>query len=63
MKDAKNESKEQYFYEYTKMYLVHGEDINNISNLKKEYADAYVKRKEQIDNLYDEIKKIKKLRV
>ena len=63
MKSAKNEKKEQYFYEYTMLYLEKGEDINNILNLKKEYEDAYVTRKAKIDTLHDEIDKIKKLKV
>ena len=63
MQTAKNENKHQYFYEYTKMYLEKGEDINNFIGIKNEYEDAYKIRKAKIDNLYEEIKKIKKLRV
>ena len=63
MKNAKNENKEQYFFEYTKMYLLQGENINNFMSIKKEYENAYKIRKTKIDNLYDEIKKIKKLKV
>ena len=63
MKSAKNEKKENYFYEYTKLYLEKGEDINNFIEIKQEYVDAYKHRKEKINTLYDEIKKIKKLRM
>ena len=35
MKSAKNEKKEQYFYEYTMLYLEKGENINNFLTLKK----------------------------
>ena len=63
MKSAKNEKKENYFYEYTKLYLEQGEDINNFIEIKQEYADAYKKRKEKINTLYDEIKKIKNLKM
>ena len=63
MKSAKNEKKEKYFYEYTKLYLEQGEDIDNFIELKQEYADAYKKRKEKINSLYDEIKKIKNLKM
>ena len=63
MKSAKNEKKENYFYEYTKLYLEQGEDINNFIEIKQEYVDAYKKRKEKINTLYDEIKKIKKLKM
>ena len=63
MKSAKNQKKEDYFYEYTKLYLEKNEDINNFLNVKKDYEEAYAKRKEKINNLYDEIKRIKKLKV
>ena len=49
MKSAKNEKKENYFYEYTKLFLEPGEDINNFIEIKQEYADAYKKRKEKIN--------------
>lgn len=63
MKSAKSQKREQYFYEYTMLYLEKDEDINNFLTIKNEYKDAYVKRKEKIENLYDEIKKIKKLKL
>lgn len=63
MKNAKSDKRENYFYEYTKLYLEKGEDINNIFEIKKEYEDAYTRRKEKIEELYNEIKKIKKLKV
>lgn len=63
VKSAKNPKKEQYFIEYTKLYLEKGEDINNFLTIKKEYEDAYERRKGKISNLYDEISKIKKLKV
>ena len=63
MKSAKNQEKEQYFYEYTMLYLEKGEDINNFLTIKQEYKDAYERRKGKVDTLYDEIKKIKKLKV
>lgn len=63
MKSAKTQEKEQYFYEYTMLYLEKGEDINSFLTIKKEYEDAYEKRKIKIDSLYNEIKTIKKLKV
>ena len=45
------------------MYLEKGEDINNYLQIKKEYENAYQIRKEKVDTLYDEIKKIKKLKL
>ena len=43
--------------------LEKGEDINSFLKIKKEYEDAYEKRKIKIDSLYNEIKTIKKLKV
>ena len=63
MNSAQNERKENYFYEYIKMYLEKGEDLNNFLKIKEEYEEAYKKRKEKINSLYDEIKKIKKLKL
>ena len=63
MKSSKNQKKEDYFYEYTKMYLKKGEEIDNIPQLKQDYEDAYARRKERIINLHNEIKKIKKLKI
>ena len=63
MKSAKNKKKEDYFYQYTMMYLEKGEDINNFLQIRDEYKDAYTNRKEKIDTLYEEIKKIKKLKL
>ena len=60
---AKTNEKQQYYYEYTKMFLKHGEDIKNIPGMREEFAEAYKNRKQKIDNLYEEIKKIKKLKV
>ena len=63
METAKNRDKEDYFYQYAMMYLEKGEDINNYLQIKKEYENAYQIRKEKVDTLYDEIKKIKKLKL
>ncbi len=63
MKAAKNRKKEDYFYQYTMMFLEKGENIDNLIQIKEEYKDAYARRKEKIDTLYEEIKKIKKLKI
>lgn len=63
MQNAKNENKRQYFYEYMKIYMEPEENIDNFEKIKKEYEDAYMARKAKIDNLYNEIKIIKKLKV
>ena len=43
--------------------LVSGEIKTDFNPILEEYRTAYLKRKEIIDNLFDEIKTIKKLRV
>lgn len=45
------------------MLLDDGETIENLETLHTEYIEAYNTRKAIIDNLYKEIKVIKKLKV
>lgn len=45
------------------MLLSSGETIENLETLHNEYIEAYNTRKAIIDNLYKEIKVIKKLKV
>lgn len=63
MSEARSEDKHQYFYEYTKMYLEKGEEIDHIAELLKQTANAFNIRKAKVDNLYNEIKIIKKLKI
>ena len=63
MNSSKSEKRKQYYYEYAKMFLENDETVENIPNLKEEYKDAYEVRKGKVQNLYDEIKKIKKLHI
>ena len=60
---ASNESKKSYFVEGMKMYLHDGETIENYQQILTEYREAYTSKKTQIENLYNEVKIIKKLRV
>ena len=60
---AKKESKKEYFEACMKSMFEKGEDFRNYKFVLEEYRTAYLKRKEIIDNLFDEIKTIKKLRV
>ncbi len=60
---AKNEKKKEYFAASMQMMFEKGEDFRNYKYILEEYRTAYLKRKEIIDNLFDEIKTIKKLRV
>ena len=63
MNEAKNEKKKNYYLEGMKMYLRPEETLENYKSLREEYKQAYEKRKAIIDNLYSEIKTIKKLKV
>ena len=63
MENAKKEKDKNYYYEGMKMLLKGNETIENYLPIYEEYKDAYEKRKAIIDNLYKEIKIIKKLKV
>lgn len=63
MEKAKKEKDKAYYLEGMKMLLKKGENLENYSSIYEEYKTAYKTRKAIIDNLYDEIKKIKKLKV
>lgn len=60
---AKKEKKKEYFAACMQAMFEKGEDFRNYKYILEEYRTAYLKRKEIIDNLFDEIKTIKKLRV
>lgn len=63
MNKATTPKKKNYFLEGMKMYLKPEETIDNYKFLYEEYKEAYKTRKAEIDNLYNELKIIKKLRV
>lgn len=52
-----------YYEEYIKMLLGPDEDIDNFQNLYQEFLDAYNLRKNMLEDLYKEIKIVKKLKV
>lgn len=60
---SKKEKKKEYFAACMQTMFEKGEDFRNYKYILEEYRTAYLKRKEIIDNLFDEIKTIKKLRV
>ena len=60
---AKKDKKKEYYAAYMQTMFEKGEDFRNYKYILEEYRAAYLKRKEIIDNLFDEIKTIKKLRV
>ena len=63
MDKAKKEKDKSYYLEGMKQLLKNDETIDNYTTLYKEYKEAYNKRKAIIENLYNEIKIIKKLKV
>lgn len=63
MENAKKEKDKNYYYEGIKMLLKNNETIDNYLSIYEEYKKAYEARKAMIDNLYKEIKIIKKLKV
>lgn len=63
MEKVKSEKDKNYYLEGIKMYLEYGETIENFEQIYSNYNDAYNKRKLSIDNLYKEIKTIKKLKI
>lgn len=52
-----------YYEQYAKMLLRADESIDNFPTLFQEFKDAYNKKKDVLNNLYNEIKIIKKLKV
>ena len=63
MNKAKKDKDKNYYLEGIKMLLKPGETVENFEQIHKEYIEAYDTRKKIIDNLYSEIKNIKKLKV
>lgn len=63
MEKAKKEKDKNYYYEGIKMLFKNNETLENYLSIYDEYKNAYEKRKAIIDNLYKEIKIIKKLKV
>lgn len=63
MENAKKEKDKNYYYEGIQILLKNNETLENYSSMYEEYKNAYQTRKAIIDNLYKEIKIIKKLKV
>lgn len=63
MDKAKKEKDKNYYFEGIKQLLKNEETIENYTTLYEEYKEAYNKRKAIIENLYNEIKIIKKLKI
>ncbi len=63
MNHAKKDKDKNYYYEGIKLLLKPDETLENANDIYEQYKEAYKTRKQIIDNLYNEIKIIKKLRV
>lgn len=63
MQKAKSENKKDYICANIKYLFENGENFENYKNILEEYKSAYIKRKEKINELFNEIKQIKKLKV
>ena len=63
MNKTKNEKKKNYYLEGMKILFDTGETLENYQNIYEEYKEAYKNRKSIIDNLYSEIKIIKKMKI
>lgn len=63
MQNAKSENKKEYFRAGMKYLFEDGENFENYKNVLEEYKTALAKRKEKINELFNEIEEIKKLRV
>lgn len=63
MEKAKTENKRNYFLNGIKLLLQPNETVENVSKIYEEYKTAYANRKKIVDNLYEEYKKVKKLKV
>ncbi len=63
MENSKKEKDKNYYLEGIKMLLRNNETLENYLSFYEQYKKAYDTRKAMIDNLYHEIKIIKKLKV
>ena len=62
MNEATRDSKKNYYKEGMRLLFHAGEDVENYREVLQEYKEALVVRKGRIDDLYKEIKIIKKLK-
>ena len=60
---SKSEQKQNYYLDGMKMLLVGQETVDNYAEVLNSYRNIYKNRTEHVDNLFNEIKVIKKLKV
>lgn len=63
MQKTKSEKKQEYYNACIETLLEGGENLGNFMYVLEEYSTIQLKKKEHINNLFNEIKEIKKLRV
>ena len=63
MYSAKKSKDKDYFKSGMELLFKDGETMENYKTIYNEYKEAYILRKHIIDNLYKEIKIIKKLKI
>ena len=63
MQKSKKEKKKDYYKACMDSMFEGGENIRNFNYILEEYSAVYLKKKETVNNLFNEIKQIKKLRV
>ena len=63
MQKTSNQSKRDYYKEGMQMLFQAGENFQNYHQVLQEYRDALIVRETRINDLYNEIKIIKKLKV
>ncbi len=63
MMKSTTEDKRNYYLEYMKIYLIENETVGNFFNIYDNYKNAYEIRKAKIENLFNEVKIIKKLKM
>ena len=63
MNEATKEKTKVYYKEGIRLLLQSGESIENFEQVLEEYKSALILRNKPIDDLYNEIRIIKKLKV
>ena len=63
MESTDKQKKKDYYAEGINLLLQSGENIDNYTTILEEYKAALVVREKRVDDLYNEIKIIKKLKV
>ena len=63
MNSAKKQEDIDFYKDYIPGFFKNNESFDNFDQIFQEYNDAYTSKKKTVDDLFSEIKKIKKLKV